>query len=112
VLDPNGVGLLLKMPKGGDVGDIVWIVLVTGAGLAALSVAAQRWGIRRTTRAEQFLFLITGLLLVFPSLLEAILERVTGLDLPHPAPFGLALGAAVLLWQWLRPLSTPRPAGA
>jgi TRAP transporter 4TM/12TM fusion protein len=112
VLDPNGVGLLMNIPKGGSVSDIVWITFVTGAGLAALAIAAQRWGIRRTTRVEQVLFVITGLLLVFPSLLEAILERITGLDLPHPTPFGLALGAALLLWQWLRPLSTPRPAGA
>jgi len=46
------------------------------------------------------LFLLTGLLLVFPSLLEAMMESITGLDIPHPAPFGLALGAALLLWQW------------
>jgi TRAP transporter 4TM/12TM fusion protein len=112
VLDPNGVGLLMNIPKGGSIYDIIWITFVTGAGLGALSVAAQRWAIRRTTRIEQILFGISGLLLVFPSLLEAILERITGLDIPHPTPFGLALFAALLVWQWLRPLSTPRPAGA
>ena len=29
-----------------------------------------------------------------------MLEGMTKLDIPHPAPFGLALGAALLLWQW------------
>jgi len=100
VCDPLGIGLLLKMPKGGSIADIVWIVAITGAGLGALSVAAQNWALRRTTPVERGLFLLTGLLLVFPSLLEAMMERVTGLDIPHPAPFGLALGAALLLWQW------------
>jgi TRAP-type uncharacterized transport system fused permease subunit len=100
VLDPLGLGLLLKIPKGGSVYDIFWITAVTGAGLGALSVAAQNWAIRRTTAIERGLFLLTGLLLVFPSLLEAMMEGITGLDIPHPAPFGLALGAALLLWQW------------
>lgn len=101
VLDPLGAGLLLKIPKGGSIVDIIWITAVTGAGLGALSVAAQNWAIRQTTVVERALFLITGLLLVFPSLLEAMLESMTGLDIPHPAPFGLALGATLLIWQWM-----------
>jgi TRAP transporter 4TM/12TM fusion protein len=100
VLDPLGIGLLLKIPKDGSIYDIVWITIVTGAGLGALSVAAQNWAIRHTTPVERGLFLLTGLLLVFPSLLEAMAEGITGLDIPHPAPFGLALGAGLLLWQW------------
>src|SRR5690242_11487426 len=100
VLDPLGIGLLLKIPKGGSIYDIIWISAVTATGLGALAVAAQNWAIRRTTAVERGLFLLTGLLLVFPSLLEAMLEGITGLDIPHPAPFGLALGAALLLWQW------------
>jgi TRAP transporter 4TM/12TM fusion protein len=108
VLDPLGIGLLLKIPKGGSIYDIIWITAVTGAGLGALSVAAQNWAIRRTTLAERGLFLLTGLLLVFPSLLEAMMEGITGLDIPHPAPFGLALGAGLLLWQWYR--REPAPA--
>jgi hypothetical protein len=31
-------------------------------------------------------------------------EAITGLDIPHPAPFGLALGAAILLKQKFVPL--------
>ena len=100
VLDPLGIGLLMKIPKDGSIYDIIWITAVTGCGLGALSVAAQNWAIRRTTPAERGLFLLTGLLLVFPSLLEAMMESITGLDIPHPAPFGLALGAGLLLWQW------------
>jgi hypothetical protein len=29
-----------------------------------------------------------------------MMEGISGLDIPHPAPFGLALGAGLLLWQW------------
>jgi TRAP-type uncharacterized transport system fused permease subunit len=112
VLVPDGVGLLLKVPTGGSWVNIVWITFVTAAGLAALASAAQGWALRRITGTERGVLILSGLLLVFPSLLEAILERITGLDIPYPAPFGLALGAALLLWQWLRPLSPPRPAGA
>jgi TRAP-type uncharacterized transport system fused permease subunit len=101
VLDPLGVGLLLKVPKGGSMLDILWITAVTGTGLAALAAAAQNWALRRTTPVERGLFLLAGLLLVFPSLLEALLERISGLDIPHPAPFGLALGAVLLARQWM-----------
>jgi TRAP-type uncharacterized transport system fused permease subunit len=111
VLDPQGVGLLMKIPKDGSVYSIIWITFVTAAGLGALAIAAQNWGIRRTTPVERGLFVLAGLLLVFPSLLEALLEAVTGLDIPYPAPFGLALGAGLLLWQWLKPASATRTAG-
>ena len=36
VLDPLGIGLLMKIPKDGSVYDIIWITAVTGAGLGAL----------------------------------------------------------------------------
>lgn len=100
VCDPLGIGLLMKIPKNGSIYDIIWITAVTGAGLGALAVAAQNWALRHTTPVERGLFLLAGLLLVFPSLLEGMLEGMTKLDIPHPAPFGLALGAALLLWQW------------
>ncbi len=105
VLDPQGIGLLLKMPANGGIGTIIWITAITAVGLAALSAAAQNWAIRRTTITERGLFLLAGLLLVFPSLLEALMETITGLDIPYPAPFGLVLGALLLLWQWLRPVT-------
>jgi TRAP transporter 4TM/12TM fusion protein len=99
VLDPEGVGLLMKVPKDGSVYDIVWITLKTAIGLGALAAAAQNWAVRKNTQAERGLWLLAGLLLVFPSLIEALAETITGLDVPHPAPFGLALAAALLLKQ-------------
>jgi TRAP-type uncharacterized transport system fused permease subunit len=99
VLDPQGVGLLLKIPKDGSVYDIIWITLKTAIGLGALAAAAQNWALRMNTQAERWLWLLAGLLLVFPSLLEGLAETITGLDVPYPAPFGLALVAAILLKQ-------------
>ncbi len=103
VLDPNGVGLLLKIPKDGSVWDIVLITAKTAAGLAALAAGAQNWALRHNTPAERVLWVLAGLLLVFPSLLEAMAESVSGYDVPHPAPFGLAIAASLLLRQYLTP---------
>jgi TRAP transporter 4TM/12TM fusion protein len=103
ILDPIGVGLLLKIPKDGSVFDIVLITLKTAAGLAALAAGAQNWALRRNTPLERVGWIIAGLLLVFPSLLEALAERVTGYDVPHPAPFGLAIIALLLFKQYVSP---------
>jgi len=100
VLDPQGVGLLMKIPKDGSVWDIVIVTAKTAAGLAALAAAAQNWALRQNTPVERLLWLLAGLLLVFPSLIEALAERITGLDVPHPAPLGLAIAAVLLLKQW------------
>ena len=72
VLDPQGVGLLLKIPKDGSWVDIVEITVKTALGLGALAAAAQGWALRRTTLGERVLLTLAGLLLVFPSLLEGI----------------------------------------
>jgi TRAP transporter 4TM/12TM fusion protein len=101
VLDPIGVGLLMKIPKDGSVVDIFTITLKTAAGLAALAAGAQNWALRRNTLAERVLWILAGLLLVFPSLIEATAEELSGYDLPHPAPFGLAIMAFLLVKQKL-----------
>jgi TRAP transporter 4TM/12TM fusion protein len=101
VLDPMGVGLLMKIPKDGSVWDILLIAGKTAAGLVALAVAAQNWALRQNTTPERVLWVLAGLLLVFPSLLEPLAERLTGYDLPHPASFGLAICAALLLKQFM-----------
>jgi TRAP transporter 4TM/12TM fusion protein len=104
VLDPQGVGLLMKIPKDGSVYDIIWVTLKTGIGLGALAAAAQNWALRKNTAVERALWLLSGLLLVFPSLIEGLAETITGFDVPYPVPFGLALGVALLLKQKFVPL--------
>jgi TRAP-type uncharacterized transport system fused permease subunit len=104
VLDPQGVGLLMKIPKDGSVWDIIIVTAKTAAGLAALAAAAQNWALRQNTAIERLFWLFAGLLLVFPSLLEALAERLSGYDVPHPAPLGLAIAAALLLKQYMTPV--------
>jgi TRAP transporter 4TM/12TM fusion protein len=103
VLDPNGVGLLLNIPKGGSWVDVVLISAKAAIGLAALAAAAQGWALRRTTGAERALLVLAGLLLVFPSLIEALGEVITGRDLGYTWVIGLGIAAAVLAWQSRRP---------
>ncbi|CAN0472933.1 unnamed protein product, partial [Phaeothamnion confervicola] len=106
VLDPDGVGLLLKIPKDGSWVNIVLITLKTAAGLGALAAAAQGWALRRTTPVERGLLVLAGLFLVFPSLLEALMETIIGRDISYTATFGLAIAAMVLIKQRMKP-ATP-----
>src|SRR5262249_49822827 len=85
VLDPQGIGLLMQVPKGGSAIDIVIITLKTGLGLATLAAAAQGWALRKTTRGERLLLLLAGLLMVFPGLLEAIVEAIIRVDIGYTA---------------------------
>src|SRR6516225_9342560 len=101
ILDPLGIGLLMKVPHDGTIFDIFIITLKTAAGLGALAAAAQNWALRKNTPVERVLWLLSGLLLVFPSLLEALAESLSGYDVPHPAPFGLLIAGGLLLKQYL-----------
>jgi TRAP transporter 4TM/12TM fusion protein len=101
VLDPSGIGLLMKIPAGGSVLDIFWITFKAAAGLAALAAAAERWGLRRNTPLETGLYLFAGLLLVFPSLIEALAEWIVGRGLDYTAVLGFVIALAVLLKQKL-----------
>jgi TRAP transporter 4TM/12TM fusion protein len=109
VLDPDGVGLLMKLPKDGSAWSIVWITLKTGLGLIALAAAAQGWALRRAAAWERVVLALAGLLLVFPSLLEALAELIVGRDIAYTWAVGLALAALVLIIQKARP-AAPAPA--
>lgn len=103
VLDPDGVGLLMKLPKDGTWWSVVWITLKTGLGLMALAAAAQGWALRRTALWERWMLGLAGLFLVFPSLLEALAELIIGRDIAYTWAIGLVLGALVLGVQRARP---------
>jgi TRAP-type uncharacterized transport system fused permease subunit len=102
VTDPQGVGLLLEVPKGGGAIDIILITVKTGLGVLALALAAQGWVLRRTTALERALLIAAGLLLVFPSFIEAPLEALAGGEIRFTATLGMILGAAALALQWFR----------
>jgi TRAP-type uncharacterized transport system fused permease subunit len=88
VLDPAGVGLLLKMPKDGSVLGVVWVTLTAFIGIAALAGGVQNWLFRRCVIYERMLLIVAGLLLVYPT--------------PTADWIGLACMAIVVLSQRLR----------
>ena len=67
------------------------ITVKTALGLGALAAAAQGWALRKTTLGERALLTLAGLLLVFPSLIEGMLEAIIGRDIDYTATFGLAI---------------------
>jgi TRAP-type uncharacterized transport system fused permease subunit len=86
----------------------VLIAIKTALGLTALAAAAQGWALRHATVTERLLLGFAGLLLVFPSLIEALAEAISGRDLGYTALLGLAIGLGVLAWQRFgpRPVAT------
>lgn len=88
-LHPDGVGLLLK----GTWGNIVWTTVTAAVGLAALAAGLTGWLLTRTTWLERGLLMFSGLVLVYPSLLQ---------DLIGFSLFGLAV-----LLQYARKRSWP-----
>jgi hypothetical protein len=58
---------------------------------------------------ERGLLLLSGLLLVFPSLIEAIIESIIGRDISYTFVPGLIIGLGVLVWQ-ARTRTQPLPA--
>jgi TRAP-type uncharacterized transport system fused permease subunit len=101
VLDPQGVGLLLKLPKGGGWLDIVEVFMETAVGIAMLAFAAQGWFLKKSAVIETTLLALAGLFLVFPALLSAIVQPLLGLDItafvPGLSDLGLRIGYNVLL---------------
>ena len=102
VMDPQGLGLLLKIPADGSWVDVVLITVKATVGLLALACAAQGWALRRTTALERTSLTLAGLFLIFPSLLEGLMEAVAGRNISYTAAIGVVLFAIVLLKQRLQ----------
>ena len=101
VLDPQGVGLLLKVPAGGGWFDIVEIFLESAAGIAMLAFAAQGYLFKKNTVLETVLFAVAGLFLVFPAVLSPTIRFLTGFAIegfvPGLSDMGVRIGFNVLL---------------
>jgi TRAP transporter 4TM/12TM fusion protein len=99
ITDPIGTGLLLELRPGMSWFDAGWITLLATLGLGLLAAACQGYSFRRLVGWERAVLALAGLLLVFPSPLEALSEWVFARDLPSPHWLGLGLGAAALALQ-------------
>jgi TRAP transporter 4TM/12TM fusion protein len=101
VLDPIGVGLLLKVPPGGSWVDIALITALAAAGVAVLGFAAQGRILRRNNWVEAVLLTFAGLLLIFPRLIDGISGSALGATLPYKSALGAAIALTVIGMQWL-----------
>ena len=108
VTDPEGVGLLLAFRPGMGWLDVAWQILLAAGGLALLSAAFQGYARGPMPPWERAGFVIAGLLMVFPALVEAAF----GDAVPAPHLIGLALGALLLLLHWRRVAGGPPAAPA
>ncbi len=102
VLDPLGIGLLMKLPKGSGWFDVAMITAITAAGIVCLGIAFQHWLFKKSTVLESVMFGLAGLLLVFPLLINGILHATTGISLAYAVPLALGLALTAGTMQRLR----------
>jgi TRAP-type uncharacterized transport system fused permease subunit len=103
VLDPIGIGLLLKVPTGGSWFDVVEIIGKAAAGIGILAFAAQGRILRPNNILETVLLIAAGLFIIFPRLVDGITGSLFDMTVPLKGAIALILVAAVLggqLWLW------------
>lgn len=76
VLTPDGVGLLLKTPVGGDWTQVVWMAFTACVGIGAIAAGMQGWLRGRCRVAERILLVGGGLALAFPDLRSDVVGAV------------------------------------
>lgn len=92
VCDPQGIGLLLKVPADGNWFDILAVAVESAIGIVFLAYAFQGYYRRRNNLIESAMFAVAGLLFIFPSMLNAVLRPLLGIDLEMRVLQGLPLG--------------------
>jgi TRAP transporter 4TM/12TM fusion protein len=92
VLDPKGVGILLK----GPVPDVIWTTITAFIGILALAGGVEGWFLKKTALHERVMLIVAGLMLVYP---EPVYDFI-----------GLGLTAAVVVLQKLRRVENGAPA--
>ncbi|RTL66075.1 MAG: TRAP transporter fused permease subunit [Hyphomicrobiales bacterium] len=102
VCDPLGIGLLGKVPKGGSWFDIITITAQTAGGIVLLAFAFQGRFLKQSNILETVLFVLAGMLLVFPSLVDAI-TMIAKVHLWHPLLIAIILAVVAIGMQWMRP---------
>jgi len=103
VLEPGGVGLLLKLPKDGSWVDILIVTAETALGIAALAGACQGWLLRRTHVVEIVLLAAAGAMLVATRIVAAVLAPLAAVPVDRLAIAGAVIFLVVLGWQALVP---------
>ena len=88
VLDPLGVGVLLKLPPGASWIDVAGVITLAFVTVAVLAAAAQGWLLKRTTLLERLMLIVAGGLMLAP---QAIWDAV-----------GIALAIVVVVMQKVR----------
>ena len=88
VLDPLGVGVLLKLPQGASWIDVAGVITLAFATMAVLAAAAQGWLLKRTTLLERLTLIVAGGLMLVP---QALWDAV-----------GIALAIVVVVMQKMR----------
>ena len=102
VLEPEGVGLLLKLPEGGSWMDIVGVTVSTTLGILALAAGMQGWLLRKTAIFERVLLIVAGILFVMPAAFDVPIMNLTGHHLVGAHAIALALALAAIATQWMR----------
>ncbi len=102
VLEPEGVGLLLVVPKGGNWMDIVEISFSLSLGIFTLAVTLQGWLIRKATVVERGLLLLAGILFIMPGLFDPLVAGVVGHHMIGAHVVGAVLMVMALAMQKFR----------
>jgi len=102
VMDPMGIGLLMRVPAGGSWFDILYITVTTAIGIFALGAAAQGWLLGRLNVLGRVILVIGGLLMVFSTLMEALYELITPWHLHYTDALGIVFIVCALALQWQR----------